>query len=1054
VANVINILHLSDLHFTKKNKNNENVVFGALLDDLTIFCSNNRKPDVVVISGDLANNCDEDDLYYYLYDELIEPLEQATSCSSSRFIISPGNHDISRSETTKLRDLHEEIWSDPSRDRINQRYTNGDIEEMARRKSAPFFDLQHVLGSDSVTYSTAMATQYTLAHLGLQITAINSAWLGGAGLYSSDLGRLAIPESLLTDLIASQDSQLNQILITHHPLDWLGEANKADVLSATDGRFQLHLFGHVHDPRPQYVGTFRGSCLANQGGALYPIRDRYIGYSFIRIDLEEGHKEVSLRSYSDKRRQFHVSEELVDKGTFYPSSEAKQFFYKYAKIIDREELGVWRLVVLRPHIVQKLNDGIVDRPLSNLFVAPPIYTDAKYKDIEDGVPEKIEDRVYFSDTVKSDENFLFLGRSEYGKTTLIKQFALSILMDDASHTVPVILDFASISPGNEPVLRLLRQELPELPDSCRISQLLEEGLLCILIDDLDPRDSKRYDVLKQFVSAYPRNQFIFTANDISAESGAILAAELDLDLPITVTRLHIKPLRRQDMRSLVEKWDADHSFNRDDILERLINEIRSINLPVTAVNGTILLSIFENQANFKPINRAVLIEQFIETLLEKRSPAQFQRGSFDFTNKVHFLSHVARQMATKDQYLLEREELRLITRQYLDELGLIHDPSAMINEFIDARIFTVKTCSRISFRYRAFLEYFIARAMQNKEEFRNWVLSEDRYLSYVNEIQYYAGLVRTDYDLLEMVAERFLKASDELFSEARPDPNSVDHFTLPRSEDSSEDLAAHAEAQINAPPLTAEEKDALLDAELPHDPEKRQEVFRPAFKDNGAAWLATLIVYSHVLKNLELIPDEKKKKHLARVLNGWAELMVASLWIVPKLATERRMKVNGVMYEVNIPKHLKPSQTARLIYLEIPTAMERLLYMTLGTEKLAKQLSEEAPDKEAQLNKLLRAMLCADLRVGDWLGKFGRFTDGSLNAGSYILQAALWKLKELYAIGNIPDDHRPELQKIVAEGIATLRGGSHLDRARSKSDEMQRLRHKDLLRRLTTRPDI
>lgn len=1053
MANVVNILHLSDLHFTKRNKSNEQVVFGALLRDISTFCSHNRSPDIVIISGDLVNDCDEADVYYHLYDEFIEPLELATDCSASRFIVTPGNHDISRSQTTELKARHDAIWQNFSRDAINECYSNGELHELARRKSAPLFELQEVLANDGVTFAGPLATQHTLPNLKLQVTALNSSWLGAAGLYGSDQGRLVLPEGLIGEVLDSQDDAYNQILVTHHPLDWLHEANRTDVLSAIDGKFKLHLFGHVHDPRPHYVGTFRGSCLSSQAGALYPQRERYIGYSLIRLDLENGHQEISLRSYSDSRREFHVAEDIVDKGTFYPSPADKRFFHTYAKIVDRTELRAWRKDVLPPHIIQKLNDGIVDRPLSNLFVAPPLYTDPKYKNVDEGVPEKTEDRIEFSEITASSENFLFLGRSEYGKTTLIKQYALSILSDCDSEAIPVIIDFGSLAPGNEPVLRLLRQELPELPDSCRLSQLLEEGLLCVLVDDIDPRDSKRYHLLQDFVASYPRNQFIFTANDASARSAALLTAEINLDLPINVTRLHIRSLRRRDMRSLVEKWDADHSLNHDDILDRLINEIRSINLPVTAVNGTILLSIFENQANFRPINRAVLIEQFVETLLEKRSPEEYQRGSFDFTNKVHYLSHIARHMATTDNYVMEREDLRVVTREYLDRLGFVHDASALIDEFINARVFTVRAGNNISFRYRAFLEYFVARAMQSCPTFKAWVLEEGRYLSYINEIQYYAGLVRTDTDLLELVAERFEALSNRLFEESRPDPNSLDKFNLPKTEDSTEDLIAQAEAQINAPPLTAEEKDALLEAELPHDPEKRQEVFRPAFRDDDAAWLATLVVYSHVLKNLELIDDDKKKHHLGRIIQGWAELLVASLWLVPKLAIERRMKVNGVTYEVNIPRHLKPAQIAKLIYLEVPSALERMLYFTLGTEKLAKQLSDEPIEAEAQLNKLMRAMLCADLRVGDWLGKFGRFTGSSSRDGNYILQAALWKLKELYVMGNVPENRTGDLQRLVADGVATLRGGSHKDRSKSKSDEMRRLRQSRLLRRLTTRSD-
>src|SRR3546814_8119607 len=57
-------------------------------------------------------------------------------------------------------------------------------------------------------------------------------------------------------------------------------------------------------------------------------------------------------------------------------------------------------------------------------------------------------------------------------------------------------------------------------------------------------------------------------------------------------------------------------------------------------------------------------------------------------------------------------------------------------------LFPYTTLFRSCFRYRAFLEYFIASQMDISPDFRSWVLDDSRYLSFVNELNYYAGLER------------------------------------------------------------------------------------------------------------------------------------------------------------------------------------------------------------------------------------------------------------------------------------------------------------------------
>src|SRR3546814_7866162 len=96
-------------------------------------------------------------------------------------------------------------------------------------------------------------------------------------------------------------------------------------------------------------------------------------------------------------------------------------------------------------------------------------------------------------------------------------------------------------------------------------------------------------------------------------------------------------------------------------------------------------------------------------------------------------------------------------------------------------LFPYTTLFRSCFRYRAFLEYFIASQMDISPDFRSWVLDDSRYLSFVNELNYYAGLERSDAELLAVIGDRFQKLTEVFFGELEwePDLNMIDRFEHP-----------------------------------------------------------------------------------------------------------------------------------------------------------------------------------------------------------------------------------------------------------------------------------
>ncbi|MEQ9445811.1 MAG: hypothetical protein RJS98_09620 [Rhodospirillaceae bacterium] len=480
--------------------------------------------------------------------------------------------------------------------------------------------------------------------------------------------------------------------------------------------------------------------------------------------------------------------------------------------------------------------------------------------------------------------------------------------------------------------------------------------------------------------------------------------------------------------------------NVDKMLDRLQSEIGEINLPFTAANGSILMMIYEEQSNFRAINRSVLIEQFVDVTLRKGAVEQSQREIFDYTNKTALLAHVAEWMAMEDNYVPEIETVRTVMKSYIDNLGLKVDLTALLNEFFSRRIFIRKAESRLSFRYRAMLEYFIALQMVNSEHFREWVCDETRYLQYINEIQYYAGKLRKDEKLIKLIEARFLQlvmqAEDDL---GKIDLQRITDLKLPRKGGSTSSVE-HLSQQLSDGPLSQEEKDAELEAELPRDVEERQEVFRPKIDNPGQEFLVALLLYSGIVKNMELLGDIDKRSHLNNIWLGWSMFLHISLMIVPKLAQHRKLRINGVLYEISAPKSISDEELTRMISLNLPGGISDLLTASLGTEKLDRQLTEPLlnEDKAPLVYEYFRTSLISELQLPATATTI-KVALERLSKSEYLSESMIWRIHKLRRLGKFEEEQFSAIAPSVATAIANLQGGSAKDRRDQKRTQLEKL---------------
>lgn len=306
----ISWLHLSDLHAGMHGQawlwpNLKH----ALFNDIRTLHAANGPWDFVVFSGDLTQKAVKED--YIKLNEVLEELWavfQSLGFNPSIFCV-PGNHDLVRPPEFQAEVMVLEEWWQRTPD-FRTAFWNPESSYLAAINKnfsnySAWLKTLSSLGINNISSGFGVLTgdsSGVIEKNGLRvgIVGLNSAWL--------QLSNKKYEERLHIDVhqilqVTGGDPEVwcgkndYNLLVTHHPLDWLRKESRAmfQELIAPDGRFTCHLFGHMHEPNYRTISTGGSSARREvQAASLFGLEEiqsigleRIHGYSFNKISSRE-----------------------------------------------------------------------------------------------------------------------------------------------------------------------------------------------------------------------------------------------------------------------------------------------------------------------------------------------------------------------------------------------------------------------------------------------------------------------------------------------------------------------------------------------------------------------------------------------------------------------------------------------------------------------------------------------------------------------------------------------------------------------------------------------
>lgn len=753
------IIHLSDIHF--KNSQQDNVVFLSLIADLCKI-NNQNKIDLIFITGDLVNRGGSD--FNCLYDgfkifekNFVNVLIERLNIEKENIIFCAGNHDIDRNKIDEYVEegLRNKLCSIEEVNKFIEKRTNDFDNTIERIKDFKEFEIQYNQDNKN-SKITNFESNYIVKidNYRVGITALNSSWRCSDEENNLILGLKQIENS--KEFLSKCDIK---IALIHHSFEFFQEFEKNKVKDTLSEFYDYLFLGHVHT-NDSYIniGLF-GSLFTSiaQSNSTDNLKEKDVlyslGYSIVDLEFESYNIRIAGRRYSNNLNEYVKNVDVFGDNGYkdYPMllNEEKEEKKNIRSLLQK--IKEIHLDDCNEHLLSYKTDSKAPKTINEIFIMPSILGEKEEE-------HKDEEKKYsLEDIYDSDKNIVIFGVKESGKTILLDRLAIKIVEKfDKYGKLPVRIDLQDMSSNNieTEIKRYLSVKQAEEKN------LLESGNIILLIDNVIFMDAyrKQIDSIKKFITNYKNVKVIMVSEN-----------KIDREAPINFVKdeffrnfinLYIGSWNSKEINNIITTWFSNNEYSKTNVTVREIVKIFGIvKMSITPLNISMFLWIIEHQKNYKLINKGKLMECFFEYLLQKLKGEDAYSDTFDYTNKIRLLSHIAYEMFNniENKYKIEYLKLLNFTKEYFKNRKFIIDYEEIIKYFINKGIFIEQIDNGekyIVFRFECFYRFFITQYMLHNKEFKMFAIEETNFLKFQDEIEYLTGINRDEVELLQLLTQR------------------------------------------------------------------------------------------------------------------------------------------------------------------------------------------------------------------------------------------------------------------------------------------------------------
>jgi len=697
--NEITILHLSDIHFRRKDKEPLKTyrqdVRAKMLEAIRAHLVKEKPaPDFVAVTGDIAFSGKKEE-----YDEAGEFFKELKSIlpDGTVFLVVPGNHDVDREETDpEIFSLHtiagsgkvDGFLEDPRRMKKHVHPKFIAFRAFARELNPEFYP------TEEDYFWVKNCDDKNVSFLGL-----NSSWA-----CENDEDRNNIALGYPQVMSALKESHLpNRILLLHHPFDCLNGNDFKRYQGEIFKGCRLMLHGHSHSDLALTLTNPSCSCICLCANASYTINEEgFIGFQFIRASFSREGAAVRVWPYRlDERdlkrfvpdthryegqtldyfdlKTFDNSHGEADKRILFPLLEIPEGYREWVRAFH-STMDIDLLARKGEVITVSLPEVYIPIETRN-----PFYKEELEKLRESGAREEVKTKepptIDIEALVGLKNLILLRGDAGMGKTTLVKHLAYTVTHDSCPASLkgylPVMVFLKDLWSIYRDELRqgrknLMFEQLMILyleKNKCKlawetISAFLSRRRVLFLIDGLDEAPANLRTELVEIIARFrfdnKENRFLLTGrpHGIAGTAEARFGDGLQ----------DIEPLDDRLSANFIKKWFGAVSGRAEGLgtvtAEGMIADIRSNERIAVFTGNPLLLTavcILYQDGKRIPEQRADLYNRVIVNLISRRFHDPAQPGKED--EILEFLMRLAFQAQVKNLRVIDMDDALGILRE-------------------------------------------------------------------------------------------------------------------------------------------------------------------------------------------------------------------------------------------------------------------------------------------------------------------------------------------------------------------------------------------------------
>lgn len=668
---IIRILHLSDLHYSDKNKD---IITRRLKSLFNSLESQKGKIDLVVFTGDVtqsgkANEFDQANNIFF------EHIKSRLNISKSKIYIAPGNHDVDRDLIDHSK---EELLSVSIKDtKQAEQYLNEQDDR--------------ILNFDNFISQYFKNTKVCIEVKGLILGLINlnSAWRCTG---KNDYGNLYITEKQAFDRYKDIEECAVRIGLMHHPFDWLHKSEHETVINDLKRYYDLIFTGHLHKTKAtnEITPACNGSLILS-APSIYNSDDRPLGYNIYELDYENKTLKSIFYKYVRGRDAFDRDTDQADGGEYtfniYLSNESQ--FNRNVICQKLTESKSQTLLNIR-------NQLSVYQQIEN-----PILVKQKLASVHWSQGKKSHKP--FTDEYKNIclANSAIYAPKDMGKSIFMQNLVSSIseLSSTASDIVAVYINLDSKPLTYKDLITVINNNMSH------INLDLEYCNIVVGIDHPVQNDFTQLHIINELTNKHKNIKCVVNiSNSIIFET---LNKQEGFEYWSLYEILHWGP---STIKEYIDKYLTSHSvdIDIDAAFKFITNSLRDSDLPSNPVNITLYLSVIPILENkFSSLSFLHLLEKIEHIKLESTGGAPEN----SLYNKREVLSHLACLCLNDSDIRVEYNKAISYISDHFSNMALKVDVVKFLKELSKSGVIDIDY-NYITFRHYIFFDYFLARAYE------------------------------------------------------------------------------------------------------------------------------------------------------------------------------------------------------------------------------------------------------------------------------------------------------------------------------------------------------